>query len=92
MGIRRDSRKILIKDVILPANVFPDEAVFLKDMWCRDVRGVEPEHMWCEKLTAANVPYLVKVKHGSDVVYSTSTPTPIYYGKVPLKSTETTSR
>jgi hypothetical protein len=66
--------------------------VFLKDMWRPDVQGVEPEHIWYERLTAAKVPYLVKVKHGSDVVQSTSTSTLGYHGMAPLKPTETTSR
>ena len=69
-----------------------NQLVFLKDMWRPDVRGVEPEHIWYEKLVAANVPHLVKVKHGSDVVQSTSTSTPNYHGTTPLKPTETTSR
>jgi len=69
-----------------------NQPVFLKDMWRPDILGVEPEHVWYEKLVAANVPYLVKVKHGTDVVQSTSTPISIYHGKLPLKLTETTSR
>ena len=67
-----------------------NQPVFLKDMWRPDVQGIEPEHIWYEKLTAANVPHLVRVKHGSDVVQST--PILNYYGTVPLKPTETTSR
>lgn len=69
-----------------------NQPVFLKDMWRPDVRGVEPEHVWYEKLTGANVPHLVKVKHGSDVVQYTPTPIPNYHGTIPLKPTETTSR
>jgi len=69
-----------------------NQPVFLKDMWRPDVQGVEPEHIWYEKLTVASVPHLVKVKHGSDVIQSTSTSTLDYYGTAPPKSTETTSR
>ena len=76
----------------LALDLSTNQPVFLKDMWRPDVRGVEPEHVWYEKLTAAKVPHLVKVKHGSDVIQSTSTPTPNYYGTVPLKPTETTTR
>ena len=68
------------------------QPVFLKDMWRPDVRGVEPEHVWYEKLVAAGVPHLVKVKHGLDVVQSASTSTLNYHGTVPLKPTETTVR
>ena len=76
----------------LALDLSTNQPVFLKDMWRPDVRGVEPEHVWYEKLTAANVPHLVKFKHGSDVIQSTSTPTPNYYGTAPLKPTETTTR
>jgi len=76
----------------LALDLSTDQPVFLKDMWRPDVQGVEPEHVWYEKLAAANVPFLVKIKHGSDVVQSTSTPFSIYHGKDPLKSTDTTSR
>ena len=76
----------------LALDLATNQLVFLKDMWRPDIRGIEPEHTWYEKLTAANVPYLVKVKHGSDVVYPTSTPIPNYYGTTTLESTETTSR
>ena len=69
-----------------------NQLVFLKDMWRPDVQGVEPEHIWYEKLTAADVPHLVKVKHGSDIVQSTSTSVLNYHGTVPLKPTGTTSR
>ena len=69
-----------------------NKPVFLKDMWRPDVGGVEPEHVWYEKLTAANIPHLVKVKHGSDVVQSTLAPIPNYHGTIPLNHTETTSR
>ena len=76
----------------LALDLSTNQPAFLKDMWRPDVQGVEPEHIWYERLAAANVPYLVKVKHGSDVIQSTSTPISIYHGKTPLKSTETTSR
>ena len=44
------------------------ECVFLKDMWRPNVPGLEPEHIWYEKLAEAKVPNLVKFKHASDVV------------------------
>lgn len=69
-----------------------NQPVFLKDMWRPDVQGVEPEHVWYERLAAAGVPHLVKVKHGSDIVQSTSTSILNYHGTVPLKPTGTTSR
>ena len=65
------------------------ECVFLKDMWRSDVPGIEPEHVWYEKLFKAKVPYLVKFKHASDVV--PSTPPHHYYGTETLKPTKTTS-
>ena len=74
----------------LALDLSTNQPVFIKDMWRPDVLGIEPEHVWYEKLTAANVPYLVKVKHGSDVVQPA--PTSNYHGTVPLKPTETTSR
>ena len=52
------------------------ECVFLKDTWRPDVSGVEPEHVWYEKLIEAGVPHLVEFKHASDVVQSTP---PCYY-------------
>ena len=66
------------------------KCVFLKDTWRPDVPGVEPEHVWYGKLAKAKVPHLVKLGHASDVI--TSTPDTGYYGTVPLKPTETTSR
>jgi hypothetical protein len=66
------------------------ECVFLKDMWRPDVPGVQPEHVWYERLAEAQVPHLVKVKHGSDVV--SSPPSSNYHGRVALDPTETTSR
>ena len=66
------------------------ECVFLKDMWRPDVPGIEPEHVWYEKLFEAGVPHLVKFKHASDVVPSTL---PCHYhGTVTLEPTVTTSR
>ena len=65
------------------------ECVFLKDMWRPDVPGIEPEHVWYEKLFKAKVPYLVKFKHASDIV--PSTPPHHYYGTETLKPTKTTS-
>ena len=76
----------------LALDLSTNQPVFLKDMWRPDIRGIEPEHVWYERLTAAHVPHLVKVKHGSDVVQSTSAPTSNYYGTIPLKPAETTSR
>ena len=64
--------------------------VFLKDMWRPDVPGVEPEHVWYEKLIEAEVPHLVRLKHASDVV--PSIPPLNYHGTVTLDPTETTSR
>ena len=64
--------------------------VFLKDMWRPDVPGIEPEHIWYEKLAKAKVPHLVRFKHASDVVPSTLSLN--YYGTTALKPTETTSR
>jgi len=66
------------------------KCVFLKDMWRPDVPGIEPEHVWYEKLARANVPHLVKFKHASDVV--PSTPPVVYHGTVPVDPAETTSR
>ena len=66
------------------------ECVFLKDMWRPDVPGVEPEHVWYERLSKAEVPHLVRFKHASDVV--PSTPFLDYHGAVALDPTETTSR
>jgi hypothetical protein len=66
------------------------ECVFLKDMWRPDVPGIEPEHVWYEKLAKAKVPHLVGFKHASDVV--PSTPALNYYGTVALNPTETTSQ
>ena len=65
------------------------ECVFLKDMWRPDVPGVEPEHVWYEKLIKAEVPHLVKFKHASDVV--PSTPPQQYHGAATLTATRTTS-
>ena len=64
------------------------ECVFLKDMWRPDVPGVEPEHVWYEKLAKAEVPHLIKFKHGSDVV--SPTPSLNYYGTTALDPPETT--
>ena len=64
------------------------ECVFLKDMWRPDVPGIKPEHVWYEKLAKAEVPHLVKFKHGSDVV--SPTPSPNYYGDATLDPAETT--
>ena len=58
------------------------ECVFLKDMWRPSVAGIEPEHIWYEKLVEAKVPYLVEFKHGSDVI--PSTPPLDYHGTVTL--------
>ena len=66
------------------------ECVFLKDMWRPDVPGVEPEHVWYEKLAKAEVPNIVRLKHASDVV--PSTPSLNYYGTAALTPTTTTSR
>ncbi|KAF9784080.1 hypothetical protein BJ322DRAFT_1125579, partial [Thelephora terrestris] len=63
--------------------------VFLKDMWRPDMPGIEPEHVWYEKLFKAKVPYLVKFKHASDVVPTTAADH--YYGTVALTPTKTTS-
>ena len=63
------------------------ECVFLKDMWRPDVPGVEPEHVWYEKLAKAEVPHLIKFKHGSDVV--SPTPSLNYYGTTALDPPET---
>ena len=65
------------------------ECVFLKEMWRIDAPGIEPEHIWYEKLVKAKVPHLVRFKHASDVV--SPTPSPNYYGTVALDSTEMTS-
>ena len=65
------------------------ECVFLKDMWRIDAPGIEPEHIWYEKLVKAKVPHLVRFKHASDVV--SPTPSPNYYGTIALDSTEMTS-
>lgn len=65
------------------------ECVFLKDMWRPDVSGVEPEHVWYEKLIKAKVPHLVEFKQGSDVV--PSTPPCHYHGTIALEPTKTTS-
>ena len=66
------------------------ECVFLKDMWRPDVPGIEPEHVWYEKLFEADVPHLVKFKHASDVVPSIL---PCHYhGAVTLEPTVTTSQ
>jgi len=65
------------------------KCVFLKDMWRPDVPGIEPEHVWYEKLAGANVPHLVRFKHASDVV--PSTPPVTYHGTTPIDPTETTS-
>ena len=64
------------------------ECVFLKDVWRPDVSGIEPEHVWYEKLFKAEVPHLVKSKHASDVV--PSTPPRTYYGTETLEPRETT--
>ena len=66
------------------------ECVFLKDMWRPDVPGIEPEHVWYEKLAEAKVPHLVRFKHASDVI--PSTPPVTYHGMVTIDPTETTSR
>jgi len=66
------------------------EWVFLKDMWRPDVSGIEPEHVWYEKLAGAKVPHLVGFKHASDVV--SSAPCPNYHGTTALDPMETTSR
>ena len=66
------------------------KCVFLKDMWRPDVTGVEPEHVWYQKLNKAEVPHLVKLKHASDVV--PSTPPVHYHGTVALEPTTTTSQ
>ena len=65
------------------------QCVFLKDMWRPDVSGVEPEHVWYEKLIKAQVPHIVKFKHGSDVV--PSAPPNHYYGTAAIGSPKTTS-
>ena len=73
----------------LALDLSTNQCVFLKDMWRRDVPGIEPEHVWYEKLAEAGVPHLVRFKHASDVV---STPSLNYYGTVVLNLTKTTSR
>ena len=65
------------------------ECVFLKDMWRPDVPGIEPEHVWYEKLAKAKVPHLIRLKHASDVV--PSSPSPNYHGTVALDPTESSS-
>ena len=62
----------------------------LKDMWRPDVPGVEPEHVWYEKLAEAEVPNLVRFKHASDVI--PSTPSLNYYGTATPNPITTTSR
>ena len=70
-----------------------NQPVFLKDMWRPDVQGIEPEHVWYEKLVAADVPHLVRVKHGSDVIQSaTSASVPNYHGSDLLQLGVTTGR
>jgi len=64
------------------------ECVFLKDMWRLDVPGIKPEHVWYERLATAEVPHLVKFKHGSDVV--SPTPSLDYCGTAALDPAETT--
>ena len=66
------------------------EWVFLKDMWRPDTSGVEPEHVWYEKLIKARVPHLVKFKHASDVI--PSIPPCHYHGTPALDDTTTTGR
>ena len=66
------------------------EWVFLKDMWRPDISGVEPEHIWYEKLIKARVPHLVKFKHASDVVQSI--PSCHYHGTLALGDTTTVDR
>ena len=73
----------------LALDISTQECVFLKDMWRPDVPGVEPEHVWYQKLIDAKVPNLVKFKHGFDVVQAT--PPKHYHGRIPLNSPETTS-
>lgn len=65
------------------------ECVFLKDMWRPDVPGIEPEHVWYGKLAKAKAPHLIRFKHASDVVSSTSSLD--YHGTVALGPAEMTS-
>ena len=73
----------------LALDLSTNECVFLKDMWRPDVSGVEPEHVWYEKLIKAKVPHLVRFRHASDVV--PSTPPKHWHGTVALDATRTTS-
>jgi hypothetical protein len=57
------------------------KCVFLKDMWRPDVPGIEPEHIWYEKLAEAKVPHLVGFKHASDVVPSHPTHRLLRHGR-----------
>lgn len=52
----------------LALNVSTGKCVFLKDVWRPDVVGVEPEHVWYEKLAEAEVPHLVEFECASDVI------------------------
>ena len=62
------------------------ECVFLKDMWRPNVPGIEPEHIWYEKLAEAKIPHLVKFKHAFDVV--SPIPSLNYFGTAVLNPME----